>query len=80
MGFPSASRMGATGAKSPLACASSASLDSMVSLRLRIFLRDAIGISNCYCPLQVDRACLPIWRSRSETALDAMTWIKLELT
>lgn len=57
MGFPSASRMGATGAKSPLACASSASLDSMVSLRLRIFLRDAMGdghVSDCYCPREVN--------------------------
>lgn len=41
MGFPSASRIGATGASKPLAWASSVSLDSMVSLRLRIFLRDA---------------------------------------
>lgn len=82
IGFPSASRMGATGAKSPLACASSASLDSMVSLRLRIFLRDAIGcgiISDCHHPHRDNYACLPIWRSRRETALDAMTWLKLEL-
>lgn len=75
MGFPSASRMGATGAKSPLACASSASLDSTVSLRLRIFLRDAVGdglVSDDYHTNEVNHACLPIWRSRKETALDAM--------
>ena len=41
MGFPSASSIGATGARRPLAWASSASLDSTVSLRLRIFFRDA---------------------------------------
>jgi hypothetical protein len=41
MGLPSASRMGATGASRPLACASSASEDSTVSFKLSIFLSDA---------------------------------------
>lgn len=41
IGLPSASSMGATGARSPLALASSDSLVSGTSFRLRIFLSEA---------------------------------------
>lgn len=43
IGFPSESRMGGTGASRACAWASSFSLVSTLSLRFRIFLRDAIG-------------------------------------
>lgn len=53
IGLPSASRIGATGAWSPFACASSVSLDSTVSLRFRIFLREAGKSEGASCGMKL---------------------------
>lgn len=71
MGLPSASRMGATGASRPFASASSASADSTVSLRLRIFLREA-RILLTWKQERYKFHSKPIWRSRREFPLVAM--------
>lgn len=72
IGLPSLSRMGATGASRPLARASSVSLDSTVSLRLRIFLREAMQVLDMFVQISGAGVHSPTWRSRRELLLDAI--------
>lgn len=79
IGLPSASRMGATGASSACAWASSLSVDCTVSLRFKIFLRDAgqrvvlvvRSMSGYQAGLHE-----PIWRSRSVSPRIAMAAVE----